>query len=103
MQVLFVSVDPERDTAASLKDYLAAFNPDFIGLRGDAQALQPLMKSLGAIAIRQPLADGNYTMDHSATLYLLDHQGRLVAVFTPPYSPAGLAADLERILRSGRL
>ncbi len=103
VQVLFVSVDPERDTAASLKDYLGAFNPDFIGLRGDAQAMQPLMRSLGAIAIRQPLADGSYTMDHTATLYLLDTRGRLVAVFTPPFVPERLAADFERIARSGRL
>jgi len=103
VQVLFVSVDPERDTAASLKDYLGAFNRDFIGLRGDAQAMEPLMRSLGAIAIRQPLADGSYTMDHTATLYLLDTRGRLVAVFTPPFAPERLAADFDRIARSGSL
>jgi protein SCO1 len=103
VQVLFVSVDPERDTAASLKDYLGAFNRDFIGLRGDAQAMEPLMRSLGAIAIRQPLGDGSYTMDHTATLYLLDTRGRLVAVFTPPFAPERLAADFDRIARSGRL
>ena len=103
VQVLFVSVDPERDTAAALKDYLGAFNHDFIGLRGDAQAMDPLMRSLGAIAIRQPLADGSYTMDHTATLYLLDRHGRLVAVFTPPFAPERLAADFDRIARSGRL
>jgi protein SCO1/2 len=103
VQVLFVSVDPERDTAAGLKDYLGAFSRDFIGLRGDAQAMDPLMQSLGAIAIRQPLADGSYTLDHTATLYLLDRHGRLVAVFTPPFAPERLAADFDRIARSGRL
>jgi protein SCO1/2 len=102
-EVMFVSVDPERDTAAVLGSYLAAFNHEFIGLRGDALALKPLMQSLGAIALRQPLPGGGYTMDHTATLYLLDTRGRLVAVFTPPYAPASLAADFERIARSGRL
>lgn len=103
VQVLFVSIDPERDTAASLKEYLGAFNRDFIGLRGDAPATEPLMHSLGAIAIRQPLPGGNYTMDHTATLYLLDTRGRLVAVFTPPFAAERLAADFDRIARSGRL
>jgi len=103
MQVLFVSVDPERDTAAALKDYLGAFDREFIGLRGDAQATAPLMKSLGAIAMREPLPGGGYTVDHTATLYLLDHRGRLVAVFTPPYDPGQLAADFERLERADLL
>ena len=103
VRVLFISIDPERDTAASLKEYLGAFNRDFIGLRGDAQAVEPLMQSLGAIAVRQPLAGGGYTLDHTATLYLLDTRGRLVAVFTPPFTPERLAADFGRIARSGRL
>ena len=103
LQVLFVSVDPERDTGAVLGSYLGAFNREFIGLRGDAQALQPLMQSLGAIAMRQPLAGGGYTMDHTATLYRIDTHGRLVAVFTPPYSAERLAADFSRIARADRL
>ena len=58
---------------------------DFIGLRGDRAALAPLLHSLNAIAVRD-LPGGGYTMDHSATLYLLDTRGRLVAVFSPPFS-----------------
>ena len=87
-QVVFVTIDPERDSAANLQVYLGAFSPDFIGVRGDAAALAPLLSSAGAIAIRQNLPDGSYTMDHSATLYLLDTRGRLVAVFSPPFSAA---------------
>jgi protein SCO1/2 len=102
-RVLFVSVDPERDSAATLKDYVSAFNPDFIGLRGDEASLEPFMRSLGAIAMRQPLADGNYTMDHSATLFLLDKRGQLAAVFSPPLSAERLTADFTRIVRSGQL
>jgi protein SCO1/2 len=103
LRVLFVSVDPERDTAAVLGSYVGAFNREFIGLRGDAQALQPLLQGLGAIALRQPLAGGGYTMDHTATLYLLDTRGQLVAVFTPPYSAERLAADFARIAHADRL
>jgi protein SCO1/2 len=96
-QVVFVSVDPERDSAANLTAYLHAFSTDFIGLRGDAAALAPLLHSLGAIAVKQPLPGDTYTMDHSATLYLLDRQARLAAVFSPPFSVAGLADDLHRV------
>jgi protein SCO1 len=102
-QVLFISVDPERDSAASLQVYLGAFNNRFVGARGDAAALAPLLKNLGAIAVRENLPDGSYTMDHSATLYLLDTRGRLVAVFSPPFSAPKLSADLHRVAAAARL
>ena len=102
-QVLFITIDPERDSAASLQVYLGAFNNRFVGARGDAAALAPLLKSLGAIAVREKLPDGSYTMDHSATLYLLDTRGRLVAVFSPPFSAPKLAADLHRVAAAARL
>jgi protein SCO1/2 len=102
-QVVFVSIDPERDSAATLQVYLGAFSKDFVGLRGDQAALAPLLKSLSAIAVRENLPGGGYTMDHSATLYLLDTRGRLVAVFSPPFAAAGLAADLQQVSASRRL
>lgn len=102
-QVLFVSIDPERDTASALRSYLSAFNQRFIGVRGDRAALAPLLKSLNAIAVREDLPGGGYTMDHSATLYLLDTRGRLVAVFSPPFSATALAADLRRAANTGHL
>ena len=102
-RVAFVSVDPERDSAASLQAYLSAFDPNFIGLRGDRAALAPLLRSLNAIAVRQDLPNGNYTMDHSATLYLLDTEGRLVAVFSPPFSAPKLTADLRQVSAARRL
>jgi protein SCO1/2 len=97
LRVLFVTVDPERDDAATLARYLGAFDARFVGLRGDAGALAPLLRSLGAIAVRQPLPGGSYTMDHTAALYLLDRSGRLAAVFTPPFDAAILRADLARL------
>jgi protein SCO1/2 len=96
-QVVFVSIDPERDSAALLRAYLGAFDPQFLGVRGQADALTPLLRSLSAIAVRQDLPGGDYTMDHSATLYLLDTRARLVAVFSPPFSVPGLTADLRRV------
>jgi protein SCO1 len=102
-QVLFVTIDPQRDSAANLSVYLGAFSKDFIGARGDDAELAPLLKSLGAIAERQKLPDGNYTMDHSATLYLLDTQARLAAVFSPPFRTADLSADLRTIAASSQL
>ena len=102
-RVVFVTIDPERDSAANLQVYLGAFSKSFIGARGDAAALAPLLKSVGAIAMRQNLPDGSYTMDHSATLYLLDTRGRLVAVFSPPFSAPKLTADLRRVAAAARL
>lgn len=102
-QVLFITIDPERDSAASLQVYLGAFNKSFIGARGNAAALAPLLKNLGAIAVRENLPDGSYTMDHSATLYLLDGRARLVAVFSPPFSAPKLTADLHRVAAAARL
>jgi protein SCO1/2 len=102
-QVVFITIDPQRDSAANLSVYLGAFSKDFIGARGDEAALAPLLKSLSAIAVRQALPDGNYTMDHSATLYLLDTQARLAAVFSPPFKTAELTADLQRVAAAAKL
>lgn len=96
-QVVFISIDPQRDSPTAMSVYLSAFSKDFIGARGDEAALVPVLKSLSAIAERQRLPDGGYTMDHSATLYLLDTQARLAAVFSPPFKTADLTADLHRI------
>ncbi len=102
-RVVFVTIDPERDSAANLQVYLGAFSKSFIGARGDAAALAPLLKSVGAIAVRENLPDGSYTMDHSATLYLLDTRARMVAVFSPPFSAPKLTADLRRVAAAARL
>jgi protein SCO1/2 len=102
-QVVFISIDPQRDSATNMSVYLSAFSKDFIGARGDEAGLTPLLKSLNAIAEPQKLPDGSYTMDHSATLYLLDTQARLAAVFSPPFKTADLTADLHRIATDATL
>ncbi len=103
MRVVFVSIDPGRDDAATLRAYLDAFSGDFIGARGTPPELAPLLHGLNAIAVREDLPGGGYTMDHSATLYLLDRQGRLLVVFSPPFTAAALAGDLRRLAAARRL
>jgi protein SCO1 len=102
-QVVFVTIDPERDSAPLLRTYLSAFNSGFVGVRGPQSALAPLLHSLHVSAQREYLPDGSYTMLHSATLYLLNRRGELAALFTPPFSAPALTADLRRIAASGRL
>lgn len=103
LQVLFVTIDPEHDTPAVLTQYLAAFSNEFIGLRAAPGALAPLLRNLNAYAGRKQLPGGQHAFDHSATLYLLDTQGRLAAVFTPPFTAAAIGADLRTLAREAAL
>jgi protein SCO1/2 len=97
LRVLFVSVDPQRDTPAVLDPYVHAFDPQFIGLTGEPAALNELAHRFGVAVIRVELPGGDYTMDHSAVIFLLDADARLVGLFTPPFTVAGLAADLRAV------
>ena len=102
LTVYLVSVDPERDSPDVLRRYLAGFDPEFIGLTGAPLDLKGFARTLGAAVARVDLPGGNYSMDHSATLYLLDDAGRLRAVFTPPLDAATLAADLDAAVTASR-
>jgi protein SCO1/2 len=95
---LFVTVDPERDTPAKMKDYLASFDPHLRGLSGDAEAIAAMQKGYRVYAKKVALADGGYTMDHSALVYLMDKEGRFVAPFNLKRRPEDSAADLRRYL-----
>lgn len=101
LHVVFVSIDPQRDTPDALRQYVRAFHPDLVAVTGTPEALQPLERSLSVASVRVPLPDGGYTFDHSAALYLLDARARWVAVFTPPFAADRLIADLRAAL--GRL
>jgi protein SCO1/2 len=96
LAVLFVSVDPGRDTPAMLATYVHAFDPDFIGATGDPAEIARLAQKFGVAVARVDLPGGDYAMDHSAAVFLLDRHGEIVAVFTPPFDAAPLAADLAR-------
>ena len=77
VQVLFVTVDPERDTQQVLKQYVPSFNPGFLGLYGDAGATALAAKEFKVYFQKQPVKDGGYSVDHSAGTYILDREGRL--------------------------
>jgi protein SCO1/2 len=94
----FVSVDPERDTAAAMKDYLSSFDPHLKGLTGDPAAVAKIISDYRVYAKKVPLKDGDYTMDHTALVYLMDRDGRFVAPFNLKQSPEQAAADLEHYL-----
>ena len=85
VQFVFVSVDPNRDTASGLRQYVRAFDPSFVGVTGDDAQLANLAGQLGAV-YRVEIASGleNYPVSHSAAVYLLDPRARHHAVFTPP-------------------
>jgi protein SCO1/2 len=94
----FVSVDPERDTAAAMKDYLSSFDPHLKGLTGNPEAVTKVLTAYRVYARKVPLKDGDYTMDHTALIYLMDKDGRFVAPFNLKRSPEDAATDLKRYL-----
>jgi protein SCO1 len=95
LRVVLVSVDPQRDTPAVLSQYVHAFDPQFIGLTGDPAAIRKLAAQFSVAFNRVELPGGDYTMDHSAAVFLLDGQAREVGVFTPPFDVKQLAQDLR--------
>ena len=95
---LFVTVDPERDTPARLKDYLSSFDPHLRGLTGDEKALADMQRAYRVYAKKVPLDGGDYTMDPTALVYLMDKEGRFVAPFNLKRPPEAAAADLRKYL-----
>ena len=95
-QVLFVSVDPERDTPEQLGQYVNYFHPDFIGVTGPQEQLAPLTMQLGiAYRIEDHEADSSqYNVDHSVSVLLMDPQGRLHGVFPAPHDADKMAGEL---------
>ena len=75
IQIVFITVDPERDTAPVLADYIDAIGEGAIGLTGSEDAIAEVLEGFGIYAVRVPLDDGDYTMDHTATVFLYDRAG----------------------------
>ncbi len=97
-RTLFVSVDPRRDTPAQLKQYITYFNPAFMAATGDKKEIDNLTTQLGAIYMFE--GDTNrddYIVNHSATILLIDPQGRLFARFNAPHSASDIADTYRRI------
>ncbi|WFU24374.1 SCO family protein [Bradyrhizobium sp. CB1717] len=98
VNAIFISVDPERDTPATMKDYLSSFDPHLAGLSGDPAETAKVITSYRVYAKKVPTKDGDYTMDHTALIYLMDRDGRFVSPFNLKRTPEEAAADLKRYL-----
>ncbi len=98
-KALFISVDPDRDTPAVLKDYLSSFDQHLIGATGDQMSLDKVEKEYRVYAKKVPTGkDGDYSMDHSAIVYLMDKSGRFVAPFKLDRKPEAAAAELRKYM-----
>lgn len=101
-RVLFVSVDPERDTPKILGDYAHFFHADTLVATVGEPQLQAFAHALGLVYMKVPTEGGDYTMDHSATLVVLDPEGRQAGLIRPPLVPADIADDLRLLSERAR-
>ncbi len=100
VQVLFVTIDPERDTEALLAQYVPSFHPEFIGLRGDAETTAKTAGEFKILYEKRP-SGKSYTMDHSAGTYIYDQAGRLRLFASYGMGAEALASDVRALLREG--
>jgi protein SCO1/2 len=101
VQVVFVSVDPDRDTGEVLASYVTAFNPSFVGLRGDAEATARTAKEFKILYQKQPgRTPESYTIDHSAGTFVFDTQGRLRLYVGNGQGPDVFAHDIRELLQA---
>jgi protein SCO1 len=94
----YISVDPERDTQSAMKDYLSSFDPRLKGLTGNPEQVAKVLSEYRVYAKKVPLKDGDYTMDHTALVYLMDRDGKFVSPFNLNRKPEEAASDLKRYL-----
>ena len=98
LRILFLSVDPERDGPAQIAGYLAHFGQGLSGATGTPAQVEAFARQLGLAYVRNPGAGGDYTVDHTAALVLIDPRGRVAGWFPPPQDAAKLATDLAGVL-----
>ena len=101
-QIVFISVDPERDTPAVIKTYLSSFNKAFVGATGSKKELDELTQEMSVLytKVLEPGKAEQYTIDHSGTLVLINPKGQVQGVFTLPHDAQKIAHDLEKIERT---
>lgn len=97
LQFVFVSADPERDTPARLAEYIGWFDPEWTALTGPFDQLDRLLNSLQLAYVKVPMGGGEYTIDHSTALVLIDPEARMVGFYPAPLDPAELVADLGNL------
>jgi protein SCO1/2 len=98
VQVVFVTVDPKRDTPQLLAQYVPAFDPTFIGLYGDAAATAKVTKDFHVYAQERAVPEGGYTVDHSAQSFVFDREGHVRLLISPGTAPMAIASDLRVLL-----
>ena len=96
LEVLLVSVDPERDTPEQLERYVHAFDPAFSAVTGKVEEIERVAREFGVAIVKVEMG-ASYTVDHSAVVFLLNDQGQRVALFTPPFEIEAVAADLRAV------
>jgi protein SCO1/2 len=95
---VFVTVDPERDTPSVLKDYVASFDAPILALTGTPQEIAQAAKAYRVYYAKHPEPGGDYSMDHSSVIYVMDPQGRFTASFTHQSTPQEIAERLKKLL-----
>jgi len=102
-QVIFITLDPEKDTPQQLADFFSRYSADFIALTGSESEIQTLTSQLGVRYKRVELGDdGSYRIDHSTSIALVDPEGRLVGLFTGRVDAVSIATDLQQLADSER-
>ncbi len=98
LQVVFVSVDPERDTTEKLSSYVSYFDPGFIGITGTHEEIRKLTRHLGVLYVKHAAKPGDaYLVDHTAAILLINPRGELRALFSPPHDTQLIADGVKRI------
>ncbi len=99
-QVIFISVDPERDKVGMLTEYVQYFDKDFIGVTGDIELIKALTLQLSVVYLKMDAMEGsdNYEVDHSSSLLLLNPEGKLVAFLSPPHDPKTILKDFQIVI-----
>lgn len=99
LQVVFLSVDPERDRPEALKTYVEYFNPDFIGVTAQEPALMDFARGLGMVYAKvEGKSPGEYSMDHSTAMVLINPKGQIEAYITAPHQAAAIVSDLSQLI-----
>lgn len=98
VQVLLVTVDPERDSPEVLKEYVTSFDPRFLALTGTPEQIKQAAGAFKAYYAKVPTKDGGYTMDHTAAFYLIDGKGESRVLANSNLGAEGLAHDIKLLL-----
>ena len=98
VEIVFITVDPERDTPAAMKAYVQSFDARIIALTGSPDAVAQAAKAYRVYYAKHPRGDGDYDMDHSAVIYVMNPEGRFTATFTPDSTADAIAQRLQKLI-----